>query len=257
MSKPTKSLKTMCKKLGVRLTIKRGQKRVYKSVAVLKKQCAKKKKTKRKRKVKRRRRRRRFGMHITADQRTDPRILKGVTRLQAVARRRYDKEFRAAREKAERKRRMMQYLKYAGVGLGGAGLGALGGYHYRGRRRRFGSYAPKHQSRLDLANENKALNEAFMKEVRQRKIAFPQIQVTPQKLRREYERRSEQKFQKARDTATSAADKRKLMKYLKYAGLGTAGLGALGGGGYAGYRYYKRRGGKKKKGKKKKGKKKK
>tara|TARA_B100001741_G_C16522443_1_gene585422 strand:- start:32 stop:1687 length:1656 start_codon:yes stop_codon:yes gene_type:complete len=54
MSKPGKSLKSMCKKLGIRLTVKRGKKRVYKSVAVLKRQCANKKKKKVKRK-------RRFG----------------------------------------------------------------------------------------------------------------------------------------------------------------------------------------------------
>ena len=56
MSKPGKVLKGLCKKLGVRLTVKRGKKRVYKSVAVLKKQCAKKKKrVKRRRKFGRKR----------------------------------------------------------------------------------------------------------------------------------------------------------------------------------------------------------
>ena len=59
MSKPGKVLRNLCKKLGVRLTVKRGQKRVYKSVAVLKRQCANKKK---KKKVVKRKRRRRFGM---------------------------------------------------------------------------------------------------------------------------------------------------------------------------------------------------
>ena len=44
MSKPGKVLRNLCKKLGVRLTVKRGQKRVYKSVAVLKRQCKSKKK---------------------------------------------------------------------------------------------------------------------------------------------------------------------------------------------------------------------
>ena len=44
MSKPGKVLKGLCKKLGVRLTVKRGTKRVYKSVAVLKRQCKNKKK---------------------------------------------------------------------------------------------------------------------------------------------------------------------------------------------------------------------
>ena len=52
MSKPGKVLKAMCKKMGVRLTVKRGQKRVYKSVAVLKRQCANKKKVKKKKKKK-------------------------------------------------------------------------------------------------------------------------------------------------------------------------------------------------------------
>ena len=52
MSKPGKVLKELCKRLGVRLTVKRNGKRVYKSVAVLKRQCANKKK---KKKVKRRR----------------------------------------------------------------------------------------------------------------------------------------------------------------------------------------------------------
>ena len=61
MSKPGKVLKGLCKKLGVRLTVKRGKKRVYKSVAVLKRQCANKKKAKKKKVVKRRRRR--FGMY--------------------------------------------------------------------------------------------------------------------------------------------------------------------------------------------------
>lgn len=50
MSKPGKSLKSLCKRLKVRLTVKRNGKRVYKSVKVLKAQCAKKK------------RRRKFGM---------------------------------------------------------------------------------------------------------------------------------------------------------------------------------------------------
>ena len=52
MSKPGKVLKALCKKLGIRLTVKRGKKRVYKSVAVLKRQCVNKKKKKVKRKRK-------------------------------------------------------------------------------------------------------------------------------------------------------------------------------------------------------------
>ena len=67
MSKPGKVLKKLCKKLGVRLTVKQGKKRVYKSVKVLKKQCAKKKK-----KVKRKRK---FGAHAVAKHRGLPRDL--------------------------------------------------------------------------------------------------------------------------------------------------------------------------------------
>ena len=64
MSKPGKSLRNMCKKLGVRLTVKRGKKRVYKSVKVLKAQCANKKKVKR--------RRRRFGMKSVMEKNNVP-----------------------------------------------------------------------------------------------------------------------------------------------------------------------------------------
>ena len=61
MSKPGKVLKALCKKLRVRLTVKRGKKRVYKSITVLKAQCKRKakKKKKKKKKVKRKRK---FGM---------------------------------------------------------------------------------------------------------------------------------------------------------------------------------------------------
>jgi len=70
MSKPGKVLKKICKRLGVRLTIKRGKKRVYKSIKVLKEQCnrkqkKKKHKVKKKRKVKRKKKKvlkkRKFG----------------------------------------------------------------------------------------------------------------------------------------------------------------------------------------------------
>jgi hypothetical protein len=55
MSKPGKSLKGLCKRLGVRLTVKRGKKRVYKSVTILKAQCKRKAKKKKRKKVKRKR----------------------------------------------------------------------------------------------------------------------------------------------------------------------------------------------------------
>jgi len=62
MSKPGKVLKALCKRLGVRLTVKRGKKRVYKSVTVLKAQCNRKKK--KKKKVKRKRK---FGAHRVSE----------------------------------------------------------------------------------------------------------------------------------------------------------------------------------------------
>jgi len=61
MSKPGKVLKGLCKKLGVRLTVKRNGKRVYKSIAVLKRQCANKKKKRKVKKKVKRKRRRKFG----------------------------------------------------------------------------------------------------------------------------------------------------------------------------------------------------
>ena len=61
---PSASLKKLCKKHGVRLTVKRKGKRVYKSVKVLKGQC--KRKTSKKKKVKRRRRRRKFGAALVS-----------------------------------------------------------------------------------------------------------------------------------------------------------------------------------------------
>ncbi len=62
MSKPGKVLKGLCKKLGVRLTVKRNGKRVYKSIKVLKEQC-KRKASKKKKKKKKVRRKRRFGQN--------------------------------------------------------------------------------------------------------------------------------------------------------------------------------------------------
>ena len=48
VKKPSAATKRMCKKLKVRLTVKRGKKRVYKSEKVLKKQCKKAMKRKKK-----------------------------------------------------------------------------------------------------------------------------------------------------------------------------------------------------------------
>ena len=76
MSKPGKVLKNLCKRLKVRLTVKRGKKRVYKSVKVLKAQCKRKKKKKKKvkrkrKKIKKKRkkvkRRRKFGSNSLVD----------------------------------------------------------------------------------------------------------------------------------------------------------------------------------------------
>jgi len=75
MSKPGKSLKELCKRLKVRLTVKRNGKRVYKSIAVLKRQCAnkKKKKVKKKRKVKKKvKRRRKFGTALVGPNNIPP-----------------------------------------------------------------------------------------------------------------------------------------------------------------------------------------
>ena len=74
MSKPGKSLKGLCKKMGVRLTVKRGQKRVYKSVAVLKRQC----KSKKKKKKKVIKRRRRFGTSSETNEPPDSELVSSI-----------------------------------------------------------------------------------------------------------------------------------------------------------------------------------
>ena len=64
MSKPGKSLRNLCKRLKVRLTVKKNGKRVYKSIKVLKAQCKRKKVKKKKKVVKKKKfvkRKRRFG----------------------------------------------------------------------------------------------------------------------------------------------------------------------------------------------------
>jgi hypothetical protein len=71
--KPSAATRKMCKRLKVRMTIKRGGKRVYKSEKMLKKQCKtamkrKKKKTVKRRKRKVKRRKRRFGMAYEDDE---------------------------------------------------------------------------------------------------------------------------------------------------------------------------------------------
>ena len=71
MSKPGKSLKSLCKRLKVRLTVKLNGKRVYKSVKVLKAQCAKKRKVKKKKKKVKRKRRRKFGSGTPEEGRPD------------------------------------------------------------------------------------------------------------------------------------------------------------------------------------------
>ena len=109
MSKPGKVLRTLCKRLGVRLTVKRGKKRVYKRVKVLKAQCnrKKKKKVKKKRKVVKRRRRK-FGSsseveyyYYSDDEEMDIfNQVNAALTLQALQRgRQARKEFKEKREK--------------------------------------------------------------------------------------------------------------------------------------------------------------
>ena len=59
--KPSAATRKMCKRLKVRLTLKRGGKRVYKSETMLKKQCKTAMKKKKKKTVKRRKRKSSFG----------------------------------------------------------------------------------------------------------------------------------------------------------------------------------------------------
>ena len=136
---PSASLKRMCKKHGVRLMVKRGKKRVYKSSKVLKEQCQRKLKRKlkknfgrkkikrsgimppRKRKTRGKKRRKQKGGAAKLAQ-----ILKASARRQAK------RAGRGARSAAKRaRRRASSVARYARrnkgrIAAGLAGLGALG-----------------------------------------------------------------------------------------------------------------------------------
>tara|TARA_B100001758_G_C17918471_1_gene357276 strand:- start:62 stop:556 length:495 start_codon:yes stop_codon:yes gene_type:complete len=92
MSKPGKSLKGLCKRLKVRLTVKRGKKRVYKSIKVLKAQCKRKKK---KKKVKRKRK---FGTGLFVNKMVSSSIKRELNKNKDKEK--YSKEYINMREKA-------------------------------------------------------------------------------------------------------------------------------------------------------------
>ena len=140
---PSASLKRMCKKHGVRLMVKRGKKRVYKSSKVLKEQCQRKLK-KNKKKNFGRKKIKRSGIMPPRKRKTrgkKRRKQKGGAAklaqiLKASARRQAKRAGRGARSAAKRARRRARsaarYVKRnprrtAGYTAGGlAGLGALG-----------------------------------------------------------------------------------------------------------------------------------
>ena len=103
MSKPGKSLRNLCKKLGVRLTVKRGKKRVYKSITVLKRQCANKKK-----KVKRKRR---FGTQGFFVSKVLQKSINRESNKKKDNKEKYSKEYINMRKKATDKQ-MEEFWKY-------------------------------------------------------------------------------------------------------------------------------------------------
>jgi hypothetical protein len=137
---PSASLKRMCKKHGVRLTVKRGKKRVYKSSKVLKEQCQRKLKKNKKKN---------FGKKkIKRSGIMPPRKTKGKKRrgggarriasiLKASARRQAKRAGRgvsaAARYARRNPGRTAGYAAAGLAGLGALGLGGLEAKRARGR----------------------------------------------------------------------------------------------------------------------------
>ena len=132
---PSASLKRMCKKHGVRLMVKRGKKRVYKSSKVLKEQCQRKLKNKLKKNKKKNFGRKKIKRSGIMPPRRKTRGKKrrkqkgGAAKLaqilKASARRQAKRAGRGARSAARYARRNPRRTAgYAAAGL--AGLGALG-----------------------------------------------------------------------------------------------------------------------------------
>ena len=119
---PSASLKRMCKKHGVRLTVKRGKKRVYKSSKVLKGECQRKLKNKLKKN---------FGKKkIKRSGIMPPRKTRGKKRRSGTKGKKYPKTFKRLMEKMYRgtQKRGRAASRYARRNPGNvaAGLGALG-----------------------------------------------------------------------------------------------------------------------------------
>merc|ERR1711871_1874031 len=133
---PSASLKRMCKKHGVRLTVKRGKKRVYKSSKVLKDQCQRKLKRKLKKNFGRKKIKR-SGIMPPRKRKT-----RGKKRRSGTKGKKYPKTFKRLMEKMYRgtQKRGRAAARYArrnpgNVAGGLAGLGALGLGAYEGYSR--------------------------------------------------------------------------------------------------------------------------
>lgn len=142
---PSASLKRMCKKHGVRLMVKRGKTRVYKSSKVLKEQCKNKLK-KNKKKNFGRKKIKRSGIMPPRKRKTrgkKRRKQKGGAAklaqiLKASARRQAKKARRGARSAARYARRNPRRAAgYAAAGLTGLGALGLGGFEAKRARERY------------------------------------------------------------------------------------------------------------------------
>ena len=218
MSKPGKVLKALCKKLGIRLTVKRGKKRVYKSVAVLKRQCKRKKK--KKKKVKRKRKRK-FGMsptlYVASRQQPNP----------------IDYEIQPEELPNEPDGLLLKIMEN----------------YLQNEIDPYGDeidFFEGDPSDIDIISLGKFdyLEPPFLD-----KEGIPFVNWTSDNTQQEQKKVAIQKakvaIQKAKEvSAQTGIPYKKILMYI-------LGAGALGGGAYVGHRYYKKRKGKKKKGKRK------
>jgi hypothetical protein len=137
---PSASLKRMCKKNGVRLMVKRGKTRVYKSSKVLKEQCQNKLK-KNKKKNFGRKKIKRFGIMPPRKRKT-----RGKKRRSGTKGKKYPKTFKKLMKKMYRgtKKRGSAAARYASknpgyaaAGLAGLGALGLGGFEAKRARERY------------------------------------------------------------------------------------------------------------------------
>ena len=168
---PSASLKRMCKKHGVRLMVKRGKTRVYKSSKVLKEQCQRKLKNKLKKNKKKnfgRKKIKRSGIMPPKRKTRGKKKRRGGAKLASTLKASAKRQAKRARKGASSAARYARRNPgYAAAGLAGLGALGLGGFEAKRARGRYlldrkakkmaqNPYAPR-EAYTDYQAQRKAL----------------------------------------------------------------------------------------------------